>query len=236
MSKSILAIETCSESCSVALLHQGKQQQIISTEPRGHANNVLPMIDTVLAKAEIKLSELHAIAFTRGPGAFTGVRIGTSVAQGLAVGANLPLIAISSLAVLAQGSYRATGNTRCLATLDARMEEVYIGVYQLNENKLMTAVQDDQVAAAEQIGIADEQIQISLQSNWQAVGSGWNNYQQAMSERFKDWHISHSTQLEYPEAIDLITLADWHYDNGDLLDAAEALPVYIRDQVVRVGK
>ena len=208
----------------------------MSDEPRGHADNVLPMIRQLLDKFQIGLSNLDCIAFTRGPGAFTGVRIGTSVAQGLAVGANLPLIAVSSLAVLAQGSYRETGNERCLAALDARMSEVYFGVYQLNEHGLMSAVQDDLVAAAKAINCSNEAEQISRQNNWQAIGPGWINYPEAMAERFKDWQLTLPQQLVHPQATDLLTLAEWHYNNRDLLDPADALPIYIRDQVVRQSK
>ena len=123
-------------------MHGGDTQQVQSLEPRGHASNILPMVDELLTQYQVNLSELDAIAFTRGPGAFTAVRIGTSVAQGLAVGANLPLIAVSSLAVLAQGSYRVSGTERCLTALDARMSEVYFGIYQLNEDKLMAAIEE----------------------------------------------------------------------------------------------
>ena len=230
MTKSILAIETCSESCSVALHHQNIQYQQISTEPRGHADNVLPMVEQVLADAKISLKSLDAIAFTRGPGAFTGVRIGTSVAQGLSLGTNLPLIAVSSLAVLAQGSYRGTSSENCLAALDARMSEVYFGQYQLNSDGLMVALQDDQVASPNAVTCVDEDKQVSEQNEWYTAGAGWLNYSDDMIQRFKDWNTQSQSERLYPEAIDLLTLAQWHYANGDLLDPAEALPVYVRDQ------
>ncbi len=233
MTNSILAIETCSESCSVALQHKGVEFQQLSMEPRGHADHVLPMVEQVLAEADINLKSLDAIAFTRGPGAFTGVRIGTSVAQGLALGANLPLIAASSLAVLAQGSYRETLNEKCFAALDARMSEVYFGQYQLDSNGLMVALQDDQVASPNVISCVDEDKQISEQNKWHTIGAGWVNYSEDMIQRFKDWNTQDQSEQLYPEAIDLLTLAQWHYINGDLLDPAEALPIYVRDQVVR---
>lgn len=233
MTKSILAIETCSETCSVALVHGDKQNQLLSDEPRGHADNVLPMIDKLLSSAQLSLDQLDAIAFTRGPGAFTGVRIGTSVAQGLAVGANLPVIAVSSLQVLAQGSYREEGISRCLAALDARMSEVYFGAYELNEHKLMIAVQDEQVNSGENIVCVNEQKAIAEQNSWQARGPGWNNYIDEMKSRFSQWNINFPEQIIYPQAIDLLTLAQWQFANGDLLDPEHALPVYVRDQVVR---
>jgi len=207
--------------------------QRYSTEPRGHADNILPMVQEVLLEATISLSDLQAIAFTRGPGAFTGVRIGTSVAQGLALGANLPLIAVSSLAVLAQGSYRDTGAKSCLAALDARMSEVYFGVYQVNENGLMVAIQDDQVAEPLKLSCNSEQQQIADKIDWQARGPGWTNYSDDMLERFKLWQLQSAKGLDYPQAVDLLTLANCCFDSGELLDPAEALPIYVRDQVVR---
>jgi len=232
MTKSILAIETCSESCSVALLHEEKHQQLLSTEPRGHADNVLPMVEQLMADAKVSLSELDGIAFTRGPGAFTGVRIGTSVAQGLALASGLPLVAVSSLAVLAQGSYRETGINHCLAALDARMSEVYFGVYQVNDAGIMIAIQDDQVAKPEQLQLLDENQHISNQQNWQAMGAGWTNYQDLMANRFKEWNLNQQNYFLYPQAQDLIIQAIWQFDNQQTVDPAQALPVYIRDRVV----
>lgn len=233
MKSSILAIETCSEICSVALFYKGSQLQNISTEPRGHADSILPMIHQLLKKADVSLKQLDAIAFTRGPGAFTGVRIGTSVAQGLSVATDLPLIAVSSLAVLAQGSYRETGNDHCLAALDARMSEVYFGLYSLNDDGLMAATQADQVATACKLQCFSEQKQIQDRILWQAAGPGWHNYSLSMQQRFKNWQLEWPKQLSYPLAKDLLTHAEVHYIAGKLLDPADALPVYIRDKVVR---
>ena len=232
---SILAIETCSETCSVALDYQGQTFQLLSTEARGHADNVLPMIEQLLEGVNIKLDSLDAIAFTRGPGAFTGVRIGTSVAQGLGLSTGLPLIAVSSLAVLAQGSYRTTSNERCLAALDARMSEVYFGAYQANSDGLMIPLQDEQVASPSELIYSNVETNIDKSSAWQAYGPGWNNYLEQMKERFSKWKIVLPTELAFPEAIDLLDLAKYSYKQGDLLDPADALPIYVRDQVVRTA-
>ncbi len=232
MTLSILAIETCSEACSVALLHREVVIQKISTEPRGHADNILPMIETLLESAKIQLKELDVIAFTRGPGAFTGVRIGTSVAQGLSVASGIPLIALSSLAVLAQGSFRRTGQTHSIATLDARMSEVYYGFYQCNDKNIMIALQDDKVDSPQNIEVLFKHSS-NDNDQWNAIGAGWTHYYDAMSARFKDWLIDAPEELFYPEARDLITLARQDYLDNRMIDAADALPVYVRDQVVR---
>jgi len=233
MHHSILAIETCGENCSVAVTIGGNTQQLLSTEPRGHADNILPMIEQLLQQLKVNINDLDAIAFTRGPGAFTGVRIGTSVAQGLAVATALPLIAVSSLAVLAQGSYRETENKQCLAALDARMSEVYFGMYQLNNNGLMVAVQEEQVAAPVQIDCKNETVIIAEKQQWQAIGPGWINYEEAMQQRFQKWQLHCPERIQFPQAIDLLCIAQSHFAQGKLLDPADALPVYVRDQIVK---
>jgi len=229
----ILAIETCSESCSVALSCNGEQQQQISTEPRGHADAVLPMVEHLLQQASLSLKQLDVIAFTRGPGAFTGVRIGTSVAQGLALATDLPLIAVSSLAVLAQGSYRETSQKHCLAALDARMSEVYFGVYQLNEAGLMLSTEEDQVAKPENVLLNEEKKLLSSSKIWQIAGSGWVNYKDGLQNRFSTWNLGEQIHFPYPQAQDLITQANWYFDKDQLIDPAQAIPVYVRDKVVR---
>ena len=233
MDTTILAIETCSETCTVALSHDGQLEQLLSDVPRGHGENVLPMIETLLNNAQLPLVDITAIAFTRGPGAFTGVRIGTSVAQGLSVATGIPLLSVSSLAVLAQGSYRETGNKRCLAALDARMSEVYFGIYQLNEHNLMVSEENEQVASAENLSCENEQEYVDQYNVWQSYGPGWNNYLDAMNQRFSRWNVESTDKIHFPQAIDLIPLALHEYHSGRLLDAAEALPVYVRDQVVK---
>ncbi len=232
MTITLLAIETCSESCSVALLHNGEHQQLLSTQPKGHADNVLPMVEQLLAQAELSMSGIDVIAFTRGPGAFTGVRIGTSVAQGLALATDLPLIAVSSLAVLAQGCYRETESKYCLTALDARMSEVYFGIYRVNEAGIMVSTQEDQVAKPLGLQIATEDEYISKQHNCQAMGAGWVNYPDQMRQRFKLWKLREQEHFPYPEAQDLLTQAIWLFEKNEVVDPAQALPVYIRDKVV----
>ncbi len=229
----ILAIETCSESCSVALLYNEEHQQQISTEPRGHADAVLPMVEQLLRQADISLKQLDVIAFTRGPGAFTGVRIGTSVAQGLALATDLPLIAVSSLAVLAQGSYRETAIKYCLAALDARMSEVYFGVYQLNMAGLMLSTEEDQVVNPENVLLKEEKKLLLSSKCWQAAGVGWVNYKDALQERFSEWNLLEQKYCPYPQAQDLLTQANWYLKNDHLIDPAQAIPVYVRDKVVK---
>ncbi|MGL5610034.1 MAG: tRNA (adenosine(37)-N6)-threonylcarbamoyltransferase complex dimerization subunit type 1 TsaB, partial [Aeromonas veronii] len=132
----ILAVDTATEACSAALLVGDKLFSRWEEAPRDHTRKILPMVQAVLEDAGISLSDLDAIAFGRGPGSFTGVRIGISVAQGLAFGAGVPLIGISTLAAMAQGAYRLDGAEQVLTAIDARMNEVYFGRYELIDGRM----------------------------------------------------------------------------------------------------
>ena len=129
----ILAIDTATEACSAALWNDGTLSAHFEICPREHTQRILPLVQEVLTESGTTLSELDALAFGRGPGSFTGVRIGIGIAQGLALGAELPMIGVSTLATMAQGAWRKTGATRVLAAIDARMGEVYWAEYQRDE-------------------------------------------------------------------------------------------------------
>lgn len=136
----ILAIDASTEQCSVALLCDGSKTQASSDEPRHHAQNLLPMVHRLLDAQGLVLSDLDAIALTIGPGSFTGIRIAFSVVQGLAFGANLPVIPVHSMAVLAIQAKRhaalSEGNW-VFPALDARMGEVYWAAYHVNHAGLL---------------------------------------------------------------------------------------------------
>lgn len=127
MSTRILAIDTATEACSVALYNQGETLAHFELCAREHTQRILPLVQQILAEAGLSLKQLDALAFGRGPGSFTGVRIGIGIAQGLSLGAELPLLPVSTLQTMAQGAYRQTGADRVLAAIDARMGEVYWG-------------------------------------------------------------------------------------------------------------
>ena len=127
----ILAIETSSRRCSVALLGPAIEDQCVEDMPRGHHDRVLPMVDDLLQRHRITLQELDAIAFGRGPGSFTGLRIGTGVTQGIAFGAGRPVVPISSLQALALGAWQReqTRTGAVVSLIDAHMKEVYCACY-----------------------------------------------------------------------------------------------------------
>ena len=130
----ILAIDTATEACSVALWNDGTTFAHFEECPREHTQRILPLVKTILTEGNTALTDLDALAYGRGPGSFTGVRIGIGIAQGLALGADLPMIGVSTLATMAQGAWRMTGATRVLAAIDARMGEVYWAEYTRDEN------------------------------------------------------------------------------------------------------
>ena len=144
----LLAIETSANLCSVAVAQHGEIIDIVVSEPRGHTRHLLPAIDRLLIDAGLTLRRLDAIAVTTGPGSFTGLRIGIGVAQGLAYGADLPALPLSSLATLAQGAVRSgqlAHDDVAVTVLDARMDEVYWGLYQV-AGELVVALRPDRVS------------------------------------------------------------------------------------------
>lgn len=152
----LLALDTATEACSVALLHDGKVTSHYEVIPRMHAQKLLPMIKQLLADSGVALNTLDAIAFGRGPGAFTGVRIAIGVVQGLAFALERPVLPVSNLAALAQGALREHGVQQVAAAIDARMDEVYWGCYQATAGE-MRLVGREAVLPPEQVALAGRQ-------------------------------------------------------------------------------
>ncbi len=126
----MLAVETSTEACSAALYSDGEIQEKFEIAPREHTKLILPMIDALMADADLKPQQLDALAFSRGPGSFTGVRISTGIIQGIALGADLPVVPVSTLAAIAH-HYLKNSTAECAFTaMDARMGEIFWGVYQ----------------------------------------------------------------------------------------------------------
>ena len=176
MSAKILAVDTATENCSVALV-MGDQVFARSEEaPRDHTKKILPMVDEVLKEANIALTDIDAIAFGQGPGSFTGVRIGIGIAQGLAFGADLPMIGVSTLAAMAQGSYRKFGETHVATAIDARMSEVYWARYSREQDGRWTAVDAECVTPPSELAA---QLEVDSET-WAKVGTGWEAYAEHM--------------------------------------------------------
>lgn len=222
----LLAIETSAESCSVALCWGDTLHVQHEVVPRKHAELVLPAVEALLARADGALSRLDAIAFGRGPGSFTGVRIAASVAQGLALGADLPVLPISTLAVQARGAFRRQGWRRVLVAQDARMSEVYSGMYLVN-------VEDDVRLIGREVVVPPSKLQADEQGQWCGCGSAWSVYGDAMRKALGSRLVEVEERDEPPHAADLVALAGPAFKRGEGVDAGDAVPVYVRDRVTR---
>ena len=222
MSSRILAVDTATEACSVALLCDGEIISRFAISPREHTQKVLPMVEEVLVQAGITLNQLDALAFGRGPGSFTGVRIGVGIAQGLALGADLPMIGISSLMTLAQGAYRTTDCSCVLVAIDARMSEIYCAQYQRDEQGFWLGEETEAVMLP-----ADFKAKLSeLQGQWCYAGTGWGAY----PELLQGSTISDSL-ITLPAAQDMLPIAEQLWIAGKITAVENVEPTYLRNEV-----
>ncbi|WP_188015344.1 tRNA (adenosine(37)-N6)-threonylcarbamoyltransferase complex dimerization subunit type 1 TsaB [Vibrio harveyi] len=224
MSAKILAIDTATENCSVALLVNDRVISRSEVAPRDHTKKVLPMVDEVLKEAGLTLQDLDALAFGRGPGSFTGVRIGIGIAQGLAFGADLPMIGVSTLAAMAQASYRLHGATDAAVAIDARMGEVYWARYTRQENGEWAGVDAECVIPPARLA---EEAQAD-DKTWTKAGTGWDAYQEDLGKL--PFHVT-SGDVLYPDSQDIVILAELELKKGNTVPVEESSPVYLRDNV-----
>jgi len=218
----LLALDTSTEACSVALLLDDVLRLRFELTERSHADLVLPMVDELLAEAGVALADLDGLAFGRGPGAFTGLRIATGVAQGLALGADLSVAAISSLAAVAEQVPAAVGET-ILVCNDARMGEVYWAVYQRKEASIVRSTPES-VSVPDRVGEGVTEVR-------HAAGNAFARYP-ALAARL----LAEGLQLHdgiYPRADAVARLGALELAAGRGVPAEMALPVYIRDDVAR---
>lgn len=220
----ILALDTSTEVCSVALSYADQIIQEYQLAPRQHANLILPMVQNVLSEAQLSLHQIDVIAFGRGPGSFTGLRIAASVTQALAFAHNIPVVALSSLQILAQGCYRQYNATHLIAALDASMNEIYCGEYQLHKHCMMLLNPEKVCAPLE--------ITVPKQGEWIGAGSGFDVYHQILQPKLADKLLQWLPNC-YPNAYDMITLAAAECQQGKAVAAEQALPVYLRDNVAK---
>lgn len=201
----ILAIDTSTHACSAALLNNSNITQRFTVAIQQHTTFILPMINELLEEANIGLEHLDAIAFGAGPGSFTGVRLAASIVQGLALANNTPIIKISTLRGLAQEIFENLGDTRVFIALDARMEEVYFGEYQVDSDNIMQSIAADKLIKAECIK-ADNAAKI---------------YNDAV---IKDYNIN-------LQAKTIAKIAATDFVRGLITTADQALPVYLREEI-----
>ncbi|HET7930882.1 MAG TPA: tRNA (adenosine(37)-N6)-threonylcarbamoyltransferase complex dimerization subunit type 1 TsaB, partial [Rhodanobacteraceae bacterium] len=217
----ILAFDTATEACSVALLHNGEVIDRTELAPRRHAELVLPMAEELLAEAGITRKQLDAIAVGRGPGAFTGVRLAISVAQGIALALDIPVVPVSSLAALAMQAPR--NGAAILAVIDARREEVYAGEFRFDDAGLVEAIDAECVLPASHLALRPV-------AAWNVIGTGWASYGDAIRERLPSpprWVDGR----RYPQAREVVRLAAPLFSAGKGVSPEQALPIYLRDKV-----
>ena len=226
----ILAIDTATEACSVALMIDDKIDDIFEVCPQQHSQRVLPMIDTLLKRNNIKLKDLDALAFGRGPGSFTGVRIATGIVQGLALGADLPVVEISTLAAMAQQNYEEHGCLRTRVLIDARMAEVYMGDFEV-VNGLVSAVQDEAVLPPQEALKKYASIVTSNDDNIGRAGTGWDAYPDELNKHESNNAETKSITVLYPSAKYMLFIAKQLILSGDVKSVDDLSPTYLRDKV-----
>ncbi len=220
----ILSIDTATEACSVALWDRGTVYSQFELCPRAHTERILPLVQTVLTEAGLRLTQLDALAFGRGPGSFTGVRIATAIAQGLALGASLPVIGISTLQTLAQGVYRLTQEKHVLAAIDARMGEIYWGEFELHADGHWQGEKTEALLTPAQ-ALSRAQ---SLSGIWARSGTGWQTYPSLLAGSMLE--LREST-TQFPRAEDMLPLALKMWASGEVVSAENAEPAYLRNDV-----
>jgi tRNA threonylcarbamoyladenosine biosynthesis protein TsaB len=206
----ILALDTSTEACSVALEWNGNVLSDHRVIPRQHNHFILPMIQQLLTTAGATLKQLDAIVVGVGPGSFVGVRLAVSVAQGLAYGADLPLIGVSSLHMLAQAAYRERGCHEVVVAIDGHMRAFYLGHYRV-EKGVMVSQQPEQAI------LLNTPYQLPIAPNATAIGNAWSVYSLPTD--------SVVIPDLLPNAIDALPLA--HLKNA--LPAEQVVPVYLRE-------
>ena len=222
----ILAIDTATEACSAALYLDGEITQQYRVAPREHSHIILPMIEQLLTDAALKVYDLDALAFGRGPGSFMGVRIAAGVTQGIAFAWDLPVVPVSTLAAIAQTAHAETGASSVLAAIDARMNEVYWAAYKLSENGCMQLVDSENVIAPDQVVLPGDEA-------WAGAGTGWSAYGERLKSAIAPAEITVQLHECFPTAGAILKLAVVDYAAGLHVPAAQAVPVYLRDNVAK---
>jgi len=219
----LLAIDTSTEACSAALSINGEISERYEIAPRKHAELILPMIDELLIDAGCTLAQMDAIAFGRGPGAFTGVRIGAGVVQGLAFSIDRPVVPVSSLAAMAYGAMTEFSVDNVLAGIDARMGEVYWGAYQRSVDGGVQLLEKELVCQPTDTFVPES-------GGWMGVGTAWQAYGDELSVRYKGM-FGEVHPEQFPRARDIVALGVIGFEKGEAVSADEAQPVYLRNNV-----
>ncbi len=221
----ILAVETSTDACSAALFIDGGIQEEYALQPREHTKLILPMIDRLMSAAQLKPQQLDAVALSRGPGSFTGVRIAAGVVQGIAFGADLPVVPVSTLAAIAQDFFNKHHHAELAFTaMDARMAEIFWATYRKNQLGLAELIGREAVTPAAAVVFPD--------SAGFGVGSGWAVYADVLSERLGSRVLAIAADFG-PRAAAVAQLGAYGFAGGLAVAVEQAMPVYLRDKVAK---
>jgi tRNA threonylcarbamoyladenosine biosynthesis protein TsaB len=223
----LLAIDTATDACSAALTIDGETFARYELAPRLHTQLILGMCEQLLVEADVSLRQLDALAFGRGPGSFTGVRIAAAVTQGMAFAWDLPVVPVSTLAAIAQEVIDISKKQRVLVAIDARMNEVYWGHYSRDPEGLARDHGGEGVCKPGEVPL--------LTGKWYGAGSGWRADIEAMHLRFGNRLCGYDDTL-LPKARYIMPLAIAKFQRGNALSAEHALPVYLRDKVANKSR
>ena len=220
-----LAMDTVFEQCSIAILDANGQVLSSHTEQgkREQTQQILPMIDAALSEANLRLADIKALIFNRGPGAFSGIRINTAVVQALSVAHDIPCVGVSSLQAIAQCAYQRYGLTQVYSALDARMQQVYFGQYALIDHIMQSVVQEN---GEDTERLLDYDSQTA--ANLPVVGNG------APLLKAYDGQVCH--EEVWPDAVVIGQLGIAQFVQTGGSDAASALPKYLRNQAWKTLK
>ena len=218
----ILALDTSTEYLSLALQLDGTTLCYDSLVRQNHSQQILPQIRALLNEANIELTDLDGIAFGTGPGSFTGVRIACGVAQGLAFGANLPVVGVNTLMALAEASSKACGANKVIACLDARMGEVYHAAFEKKDD-IWQEVSPSGLFKPQAVPTVDG-------GDWVGAGSGWLSYGEQLSAIYRQ-QINQVLPQALPTASAVLSIAQQQLAAGLGKPATEAAPIYIRNKV-----
>lgn len=222
----LLAIDTTSDACSVALQVGTDVSERHRVEPRAHTRILLPMIRELLDERKLTSSDLDAVVLGNGPGSFIGMRISASVAQGICFGAGLKLLPVSSLAAIAMEVMSEEDAEQVAVAQDARMNEVYFGAFRRGQNGLPFADGEERIVPAADGGEL-------AGTGWIAAGAGWDRYPELVAASESALH--RVSQVRVPRARCLLPLAVWRMEQGGAVDPGDLAPAYLRTKVANTS-
>ena len=226
----ILSIETSSEACSVSLNIDGELSTKFELAPQRHSSLILNMCDNLLSEAQISPNDLDAVAFGQGPGSFTGLRIAAGVTQGIAFGADIPVIKVSTLAALAQQIVINSGENTIVTAIDARMHEIYWCRFNTDTTGIVSAIDDEHLTSPETLR---DTLVKQAENAFYSIGSGWDEYRDELLNSINSSSPLKIYEKRLVSAEEIGILAANKFKLGQFSTTIEAIPVYLRNNVAK---